>query len=196
MVWNLFPFKGDFSFGKSQKSQGTKSGLQRGWVTWVIWCFTKNSARHMILELAHCRDEADNHQLPMAVAFCIIWIVSMKECSNLMQNAKFDRDWSLYSVTLNVTATQYTGSLNSIYHPRWLVQWSRHCSCMCVPVHSPWLLGYVNVVQTVLVILTMAGLFVDRPHLYPYICLYLYIHIYFYIYPYIYIYTFSANSLK
>ena len=42
MVWNLFPFKGDFSFGKSQKSLGTKSGLQRGWVTWVIWCFIKN----------------------------------------------------------------------------------------------------------------------------------------------------------
>ena len=27
MIWNLFPFKGDFSFGKSQKSQGAKSGL-------------------------------------------------------------------------------------------------------------------------------------------------------------------------
>ena len=40
-VWNLFPFKGDFSFGKSQKSQGTKSGLYGGWVTWVIWCFAK-----------------------------------------------------------------------------------------------------------------------------------------------------------
>ena len=26
VVWNLFPFKGDFSFGNSQKSQGTKSG--------------------------------------------------------------------------------------------------------------------------------------------------------------------------
>ena len=39
--WNLFPFKVDFSLGKSQKSQGTKSGLQGGWVTWVIWCFTK-----------------------------------------------------------------------------------------------------------------------------------------------------------
>ena len=41
MVWNLFPFKGDFNFGKSQKSQGIKSGLYGGWVTWVIWCFAK-----------------------------------------------------------------------------------------------------------------------------------------------------------
>ena len=41
MVWNLFPFKHDFSLGKSQKSQGTKSGLKWGWVTWVMWCFTK-----------------------------------------------------------------------------------------------------------------------------------------------------------
>jgi hypothetical protein len=27
---NLLPFNGDFSFGKSQKSQGAKSGLQGG----------------------------------------------------------------------------------------------------------------------------------------------------------------------
>ena len=27
VVWNLFPFKGDFSFGKSQKLQNNKSGL-------------------------------------------------------------------------------------------------------------------------------------------------------------------------
>ena len=40
-VWNLFPFKGDFSFGKSQKSQGTKSGLWGSWVTWEIWSFAK-----------------------------------------------------------------------------------------------------------------------------------------------------------
>ena len=37
---------------------------------------------------------------------------------------------------------------------------------MHVPVPSPWLPGYINVVQTVPVILTMAGLFLDRPHMY------------------------------
>ena len=41
MVWNLFPLKGDFSFGKRQKLQGTKSGSEGGWVIWVIWCYTK-----------------------------------------------------------------------------------------------------------------------------------------------------------
>ena len=47
MVWNFFPFKGDFSLGKSQKSQDTKSGLYTHWVTWVIWCFTeKLCTRH------------------------------------------------------------------------------------------------------------------------------------------------------
>ena len=30
-------------------------------------------------------------------------------------------------------------------------------------VHSPWLPGYINVAQTILIILTMAGLFLDRP---------------------------------
>ena len=33
---------------------------------------------------------------------------------------------------------------------------------MCIPVHSPWLPGYIDVTQTILT-LTMAGLFLDRP---------------------------------
>ena len=33
--------KGGFSFRKSQKSKGTKSGLWRGRFTWVIWCLAK-----------------------------------------------------------------------------------------------------------------------------------------------------------
>ena len=112
---------------------------------------------------ACCHDEAANHQLPIAVAFCIIWMLSREYCSRLMQNL-MQICCSTHSVILNVTATQYTCSLNSIYHPHWLGQWSHH-SHMHTPVHSPWLPGYLNVVQTVLAILTMAGLFPDRPHI-------------------------------
>ncbi|KAF6109480.1 hypothetical protein HJG60_010755 [Phyllostomus discolor] len=35
---------------------------------------------------------------------------------------------------------------------------------MYIPVPSPWLPGYIHVVQTVLITLTMAGLFPDGPH--------------------------------
>ena len=34
---------------------------------------------------------------------------------------------------------------------------------MCILVTSPWLPGYMDVTQTILIILTMAGLFPDRP---------------------------------
>ena len=66
---------------------------------------------------------------------------------------------STCSFILNSIAIQYTCSLKDIYYPSWLVQWSHHCSRMCVPFHSPWLPGYIGVV---LVILTMAGLLPDR----------------------------------
>ena len=36
---------------------------------------------------------------------------------------------------------------------------------MCIPVYSPWLPGYINVTETVLIILTTVGLFLDRPHI-------------------------------
>ena len=50
---------------------------------------------------------------------------------NLMQIRCFTS-----SIILNMTATQYTYSLNSISHPHWVVQWSHQCSPMCIPVHS------------------------------------------------------------
>ena len=36
---------------------------------------------------------------------------------------------------------------------------------MHIPVHSPWLPGYIHVAQTILVMLTMAGRFLDTPHI-------------------------------
>ena len=50
-----------------------------------------------------------------------------------------------------------------VYCPHWLIQWSHHCSCMRITVHSPWLLGYIDVTENVLIMLTVVGLFLDRP---------------------------------
>ena len=101
-----------------------------------------------------CPDEAANHHLPRAAAFWVIPIVSVDERSSLTQNL-MQIHCSTCPVVLNVTATQYTCSLNSVYHPHWLVQWSRHCLHMCIPVHSPWLpgyIGYIDVMQSLLCI--------------------------------------------
>ena len=46
----------------------------------------KYSAWAVIHERVRCHDEAANHQLPITVAFWIIWIVSTEECSRLTQN--------------------------------------------------------------------------------------------------------------
>ena len=118
-------------------------------------------------ELAHCHDEDAHHQLPKLfgwLSFWIIQIVSTEECSSLTQNL-MQIHCSTNSVILNAMATQCTCSLNGVYRPHWLVQWSLHCSCMCIPVHSPWLPGYSDVMKMVLIILTMAGLFLDRPRI-------------------------------
>ena len=69
-------------------------------------------------------------------AFWIIQIVSAEECSSLMQNMMQIHCWT-HSVILNVMATQYKCSLNSVYHPHWLVQWSHHCSHLCISLHYP-----------------------------------------------------------
>ena len=146
MVWNLFPFKGDFSFGKSQTSQGAKNGLWEGLSHLSDLMFHQKTAWDVIHEQTCCCDEA------------VSSAADVKNV-NLMQIHR-----STCSVILNVTATQYTCSLSGFYHPHWLVQWSHHCSCMGIPAHSPWLPGYIDVAQTILIMLTMAGLFPDTPH--------------------------------
>ena len=113
------------------------------WPSWKCLCHPFISASLFALSLK---------------AFWIIWIVSAEECSTLTKNFMQFR-CSTRSVILFVTATQYTCSLNGIYQTHWLVQWSRHCSHMRIPVHSPWLPGCIDVVQTVLIILTWLDFF-------------------------------------
>ena len=67
-------------------------------------------------EWVHCPDEAANHQLPIATTFWIIQIVSMEECSHLMQNLM-----QIYCSRLShfeMMVAQYTCSLNGVYHPQ------------------------------------------------------------------------------
>ena len=125
---------------------------------------SKNSAGGVMYEWVCCRDEAASHQLPIAEAFWIIWILYAEECSRLTQNL-MQIHCSTCSVILIAMATQYTCTLSGIYFPHWLVQWSCHCSHMYIPVYSPWLPGYMDVAQAILIILTMAGFFQDRPHM-------------------------------
>ena len=112
---------------------------------------------------AHCCDEAANHQVSHSCSLLnhpnSFWTGMFK------LNTKFDADSLLYLLILNVMATQYTCSLSGVYCPFWLVQWSHHCSPMHIPVHFPWLPGYISAAQTILILLTMARLFPDRSHM-------------------------------
>ena len=76
----------------------------------------KNSAGDKMHKWAHCHDEAANQQLPIGVAFWIIQIAFVEECSSLTQNL-MQIHRSIHSVILNAMATHYTCLLNSIYLP-------------------------------------------------------------------------------
>ena len=75
--------------------------------------------------------------------FWIIQIVSVEECSSLMQNL-IQIHHSTPSVILDARATQYTHTLNGVYHAHWRVQWSCHSlaarSHQCCANHS----RYIN----------------------------------------------------
>ena len=123
----------------------------------MIWCFTKklhekHDAWAGALLWWSC-------QSPVAHSCGLLNHPNSFHGGMFKLKSKFDADSFLYSVILNAMATQYTCSLSGIYCPHWLVQWSHHCSHMHIPVHSPWLPGYIDVTQNILIILTMAGLF-------------------------------------
>ena len=93
-IWSLFPFKGDFSFGKSQKLHGTKSGLYGGWVTWVICYFAKKICMRRdawagILSWWSC-------QSPVAHSCSLLNHLNTFHGGMFKLNAKFDADLLLY----------------------------------------------------------------------------------------------------
>ena len=119
--WSEISFlsKAILVFGKDRSHRvpnpGCREAESPGWFN----VLPKISAQDVMHKQAHCDDEAAKHQLPIAVAFWIIWTVSVEECSSLMQNM-MQIHCSICSVIFNAVATQYTCSVNSVYHPLWL----------------------------------------------------------------------------
>ena len=103
-------------------------------------------------------------QLPVAHSCSLLNHLNSFHGGMFNLNAKFDADSLLYSVMPNAVATEYTWLTQWCLPPHWPVQGSRHCSHLHISLHAPWLPGHINVMQTVLIMLTMAGLFPGRPH--------------------------------
>ena len=124
-------------------------------------------------------------QSPFAHSCCLLNCANSFHGGMLKLNTKFDADSLVYLLSHFECDTC---SLNGIYCPcHWLVQWSHHCSHMCIPVHSPWLPGYIKIVQTILIIFTMDRHFPDGPlmciymYKYVYMCKHMYICLYIFI---------------
>ena len=80
-------------------SLGCRGAESPGWFD----VLPKNSVWDVMHEWECCHGEAANHQLPLAVSFWILSLVSAEECSSLMQNL-MQTCCCTCSVILNVTA--------------------------------------------------------------------------------------------
>ena len=79
-------------------------------------------------------------------------------------NTKFDADSLLYSLSHFECDSHIVYMLTQrCLLPPLTSTVKSYCSRTCIPVHSPWLPGYINFAQTVLVTLPMAEIFLDRP---------------------------------
>ena len=104
-------------------------------------------------------------QSPVAHSCSLLNHLNSFHGGNFKLNSKLDADLLLYSLSYFA----YDG-----HTVHMLIQWyplppltstvkSSLFTHMHIPVHSPWLPGYIGVTQTILVMSTMAGLFLDRP---------------------------------
>ena len=131
------------------KNLGCRGAESPGWFD----VSPKKSAWDLMQEWVRCCDEVANHRLPTAVAFGIIGIVSAEGCSSLSKTscrfiAQLTQSFWMWWLQNKHAHTRASTT------PKWLAQWSGHCSHTRIPVHFPWLPGYMDVIQNILIILT------------------------------------------
>ena len=156
MVWNLFLFKGDVSFGKSQKLQ------HQNWVVGRLSHLGDLMSRQKtagvgVLSWWSC-------QSPGAHS-CGLLNHPYSFCRGMFKlSAKFDVD-SLPYLLGHFECDNHTVHMFTQQHlvPPLTRTVKLSLFTHVHTVHSPWLPGYADVTQTILIILTTVGLFPDRP---------------------------------
>ena len=116
-------------------------------------------------EWARCCDEAANHQLSISCG--LLNHLNSFHRGMCKLPGKFDTDSLLYLLS-RFEFNGHTVHMLPLQHlpPPLIstVKSSLFTSHMHVPVHCPWAPGYGDIVQTLLVILTIAGLSPHRPY--------------------------------
>ena len=97
MVWNLFTFKGVLVLGKARSCRMPNLGCRGCWVTWLIWCFTKNlctrpDAWAGVLSWWNC-------QSPVAHSCSLLNPLNSFHRGIFKLNAMYDADSLLYSLS-------------------------------------------------------------------------------------------------
>ena len=109
-----------------------------------------------------CCDKATNH-----LSCGLLNYPNMFRGGMFKLNAKLDADSLLYSLSHFECDGHTVHMLTQQHLPPPLTSTVKlSLFTHAFPVHSPWLPGYINVTQTFLVMLIMAGVFSERPHMY------------------------------
>ena len=113
------------------------------------------------------------------INYCIIFHTNSSFHGGIFElNAKFGLELLLYSLS-HFECDSHTVHIHTQGHllPTLTGIMNHHCSHMCIPVYSPWLPGYIDIAQTILVILTM-GTFSGQTLC---VCIYTYMYVYVYL---------------
>ena len=149
--------------GKARSLRSPNLGCRRGWVSWVIWCFTRQLCRrHAWVDMSWW-----SCQWPVAHSWGLRNHPNNFHRGMFKLNTKFGANW-LFCLLSHFECDDHTVHMLTQQHllPPLTSRLKLSLFIICIPVHSPWLPSYMDVPPTILIILTVAGLFPDRPHIY------------------------------
>ena len=144
MLWNFFPFKGDLVLGKARSCR----------VPNLSWRGAESPEWSNVLpKKLYMRCEAGvgtlswwSCQSPVSYSCGLPNHLNSFHRGMFKLNSKSDADSSLYSLShFEWNGTTVRMLTQQHLPPHRLVQWNRYCSCMSIPVHTPWLPGHVDV---------------------------------------------------